>query len=144
MRKLLLPLFFGFFLGLLLPAISEANFCSPGDKAMVQWHGSNYPATVLSAKGGNKCFIHYDGYGSNWDEWVGPGRIQITSSLSGAAPGSVLVGGPGFQVGNPVQVLWGGKWWPAHVLQMRGNELYIHYNGYGNKWNEWVGPSRYR
>ena len=45
------------------------------EKVKVQWKGQWYPATVLKVEG-NKCFIHYDGYGSNWDEWVGLGRIK--------------------------------------------------------------------
>lgn len=149
MKKLFLFSLLGITLGLLSPSpgysLSTGTLCGAGDKAQVLWHGNWYPATVLSAKV-NKCFIHYDGYGRNWDEWVGPSRIQITSSLGrGIIPkNSAVVDIPGYQIGSPVQVLWGGKWWPAQVLQVRGNDLYIHYNGYGNKWNEWVGPNRYR
>jgi RNA binding activity-knot of a chromodomain. len=133
-----------FLVNFIFPAVATARICSPGDKAQVKWRGTWYPATVINAQG-NKCYIHYDGYGNSWDEWVGPGRIQITSSMAGGIqPGSVVVGNTGYQVGSPVQVLWGGKWWPARVKQVRGDQLYIHYNGYGNKWDEWVGPDRYR
>jgi len=141
--------FFTLFLGgaawlasaLAYPALASAqSICAPGDKAQVLWNGSWYPATVRRARGGN-CFIHYDGYGNNWDEWVGPNRIRV------ATGNSVVVGAPpavAIQEGAAVQVLWGHRWWPAHVLQAKGNRLFIHYDGYGNNWDEWVGPARYR
>src|SRR5579885_2227238 len=75
--------------------------CSPGDTAQVLWKGTWYPATVLKAKG-TECFIHYTGYGSNWDEWVGPDRIKVT----GSAPAPVAAAS--FSEGDAVQVLWKG------------------------------------
>ena len=42
---------------------------------MVEWHGSWYAAEVLQ-RSGSKYFIHYQGYGANWDEWIGPERIR--------------------------------------------------------------------
>jgi RNA binding chromodomain-containing protein len=139
MKKLILAAILGLLL-LPLPALALGNgVCVPGDKAQVLWHGTWYPATVLKAQG-THCYIHYEGYGNNWDEWVGPGRIQVVSS----GPRPPLIGVARFQPGDPVQVLWGSKWWPAHVLRVKGYQLYIHYDGYGNNWDEWVGPERYR
>ncbi len=46
-----------------------------GVSVKVNWKGSWYPATVLKAANG-KYLIHYTGYESSWDEWVGPGRIK--------------------------------------------------------------------
>ncbi len=43
-----------------------------------------------------------------------------------------------------VEVLWGGRWWAAEVLQVRGNQYYIHYTGWGNTWDEWVTDCRIR
>jgi hypothetical protein len=42
---------------------------------MVEWHGTWFPATVLS-RDGPRFRIHYTGYDSNWDEWVGLDRIR--------------------------------------------------------------------
>ncbi len=133
-----IPLILAVFL--FFPAFAEAKLCHPGDQLQVLWHGNWYPATALKGSGG-RCFIHYNGYGSNWDEWVGPGRLRVTGA--GANPVPVVVGS-NFQAGDAVQVLWGGKWWPAQVLKAKGNKLYIHYDGYGSNWDEWVGPARYR
>ncbi len=46
-----------------------------GQTVKVLWKGTWYPATVLKANNG-KYLIHYKGFGSNWDEWVGTGRIK--------------------------------------------------------------------
>ena len=48
---------------------------------MVEWHGSYWPATALRTEG-NRSFIRYDGYGSEWDEWVGPDRTARFSPPS--------------------------------------------------------------
>lgn len=50
---------------------------APGTAVMVKWKGSWWPAHVMQVgPQGNRWFIHYDGYSSSWDEWVGPGRIR--------------------------------------------------------------------
>jgi len=46
--------------------------------------------------------------------------------------------------GDAVNVLWKGKWYPATVLKASGEKCYIHYNGYDNSWDEWVGNNRIR
>jgi hypothetical protein len=43
-----------------------------------------------------------------------------------------------------VEVLWGGSWWPAEVLERRGKLTKIHYTGWGSEWDEWVQPARLR
>ncbi len=30
------------------------------------------------------------------------------------------------------------QWLEAQVTKIRGNELYVHYNGWGNHWDEWI------
>ncbi|MEO5358158.1 MAG: hypothetical protein H7844_12800 [Nitrospirae bacterium YQR-1] len=53
----------------------SSGLYSAGDPVDVKWKGSWYPAHVLRASG-NQTYIHYDGYDSSWDEWVGPERIR--------------------------------------------------------------------
>jgi hypothetical protein len=45
------------------------------EHVMVEWHGTWFPAEVLS-RDGSRHFIHYSGYGPEWDEWVGPARLR--------------------------------------------------------------------
>src|SRR5688572_30525374 len=54
-----------------VPAASEYKV---GDRITVEWKGSGYPAKILSVNG-KFYFIHYDGYGSEWDETITKARI---------------------------------------------------------------------
>lgn len=47
-------------------------------------------------------------------------------------------------VGTPVQVEWRGTWWPAVVLGRRAEGWLVHYDGYGEEWDEVVDTSRIR
>lgn len=50
-----------------------------------------------------------------------------------------------FEAGDAVAVFWGSKWWPATVLRVIADDVWeIHYDGWGDKWNEMVGPDRMR
>jgi hypothetical protein len=53
--------------------------------------------------------------------------------------------GDRFAVGEPVAVEWGGRWWPALVRSSEGpGQWRIHYVGWGESWDESVGPERIR
>jgi hypothetical protein len=43
-----------------------------------------------------------------------------------------------------IEVAWGQSWWPAEILQVRGDKYLIHYTGYAASWDEWVGRDRIR
>jgi hypothetical protein len=58
-----------------------------GEHLFVEWHGSYWPATVLEGpprgsaatsteRAGERARIHYEGYGPEWDETVGPDRTK--------------------------------------------------------------------
>jgi hypothetical protein len=47
-------------------------------------------------------------------------------------------------VQNRVEVNWNGTWWAAEVVKTDGNRSYIHYIGWANSWDEWVGADRIR
>lgn len=42
------------------------------------------------------------------------------------------------------EVLWGGSWWRAEVLERRAGLIKIHYTGWGAEWDEWITPARLR
>lgn len=110
-----------------------------GERLFVEWRGSYWPAQVLSVQG-PKVRIHYEGYGSQWDETVGLDRLKQlrTPTIQRPAVGQLAVG-------DPIQVRWGGRWWPATVIRLGGQGRYgIHYDGYGPEWDEVVGLDRIR
>ncbi len=112
---------------------AQAQVCSVGDQADVLWKGKWYAASVTRVnENQSRCFIHYTGYGNNWDEWVGGDRIRVKSH------------GAAFRAGDPVLVRWKGKWYPASVLKVRGDQYRIHYDQYDNSWDEWIGADRIR
>jgi hypothetical protein len=43
-----------------------------------------------------------------------------------------------------VEVLWGGSYWAAEILEVRGSQYRIHYTDWGSEWDEWVERSRVR
>jgi len=53
----------------------EVSAWKPREEVEVEWHGSWWPAVVLE-KRGDRFLVHYEGYGSDWDEVVGPDRIR--------------------------------------------------------------------
>lgn len=97
-------------------------------KAEVLWGSTWYAAQVLEEKDG-KFFIKYDGYGDNWNEWVGKDRIRFL----GLPPAR-----------RQCEVEWHGTWFPAEVLKENEGKFYIKYDNYGDTWNEWVGKERIR
>lgn len=48
------------------------------------------------------------------------------------------------KVGKHIDVEWHGKWYPSSILAISGNRYKIHYDGYGNEYDEWVTYSRMR
>ena len=82
----------------------------------MNWKGDWYPAKVSKSEAG-RCFIAYDGYGREDDEWVGPDRLQI-------------------------KVNWKGEWYPAKVVSAQGDKFKIHYDGYASSDDEIVEVSR--
>ncbi|MBI2392223.1 MAG: hypothetical protein HYV09_21730 [Deltaproteobacteria bacterium] len=108
-----------------------ANGFAVGQRVQVEWKGSWWPAVVVQSQPG-LWFIHYEGYDNSWDEWVGPARIRVMP-----APGVRAVGAP-------VSVEWKGSWYPATILSIENGRYFVHYDGYDNSWDEWVGPERVR
>jgi len=54
--------------------------CAVGGQLDVLWNGSWYPATVEAGPNeSGQCQIGYDGYGDEWDEWVGADRMRPRS-----------------------------------------------------------------
>ncbi|MDF1564334.1 MAG: caspase family protein [Deltaproteobacteria bacterium] len=46
-----------------------------GEPVQVEWRGQWWPASILD-RTGERYLIRYDGYGTEWDEWVGEARIR--------------------------------------------------------------------
>lgn len=56
-------------------SVADMSQLKVGDTVNVLWKGQYYAATIMQTEP-DRCFVHYNGYGSSWDEWVTPGRIK--------------------------------------------------------------------
>jgi hypothetical protein len=123
-----------------------------GDHVMVEWEGKIYPAMIVEVSGPGKVKVHYDGYDEIWDEVVPRSRIR------GFVEGAVTMPEPPekvrrtaveaaktnqHKIGDRVMVDWHAHYYPALIVGVVGPERYrIHYEGYGNEWDENVGAER--
>ncbi|MBK8255382.1 MAG: hypothetical protein IPK82_22325 [Polyangiaceae bacterium] len=123
-----------------------------GDHVYVDWEGNEYPAVIIVAVSPTKYKVHYDGYDSMWDETVP--RDRIKGLVEGAArhpepPAKVRAKAlqaaqtNRYKVGDRVRVEWHGQLYQATISSVVGTERYrVHYDGYGNEWDETVDSSR--
>ena len=54
-------------------------------KVQIAWSGTWYQGTVLKQSGQN-YLVSYDGYSSQWNEWVGPERLRFQGNPVYYAP----------------------------------------------------------
>jgi hypothetical protein len=78
---------------------------------------------------------------------VAPTEVAVAPVTSGkvieAEDRSVLRRTRGAE-GAPVEVEWHGRWWPAVVVEQIGERFLVHYEGYGDNWDEVVTGDRIR
>ncbi len=98
-----------------------------GKEVTVVWGGKSSRAKVLKVDADFLLVASGDG-GRGKEEWVLSNRIVPEAK----APVAVA------------EVKWEGEWYPAHVLQTKGDKYYITYVGYDSSWDEWVGKDRIR
>ena len=100
------------------------------DYAECSWKDQWYKVQVTAAKDG-RLRVHYLGWGAEDDEWVEPGRLRAPPALP-------------VKTGSPCEVEWHGKWWKAKVVASDEAFAFVHYDGYGPEWDEWVTGKRLR
>ncbi len=123
-----------------------------GDKVLVEWEKNVYPAVILETQGTTKFKVHYEGYDALWDELVPRDRVK------GLAEGTIVHPEPPpkvrakalaaaqtniYKIGDRVRVEWHGTMYPAVIVGIVGQERYrIHFEGYGDEWDDTVGLTR--
>lgn len=140
----------------LVAALAAAPGCSRsydvGDHVLVEWEGQEYPAMIIEVPQAGKVRVHFDGYDEMWDQTVNRSRIK------GRVEGPVEIPEPPekvrrtaveaaktnqYKIGERVKVQWHNHYYPAVIIGVVGPERYrIHYEGYGNEWDENVGRDR--
>ncbi len=123
-----------------------------GDHVLVEWEGNVYPAHIKDVPRPGKVKVHYDGYDDIWDELIPRSRIK------GRVKGQVTIPDPPekvrrtavnaaktnqYKIGDRVKVEWHHTYYSAVIVGIVGPERYrVHYEGYGNEWDENVGRER--
>lgn len=102
-----------------------------GQRVKVLSTGQWYDATIINVSNDNQYYVHYEGWGNNFDEWVTVDRVQFINGY-GVGP---------LQIGQQVKVLQNGTWYDARILQINNNQYYVEYIGYGGE-KEWVSFDR--
>lgn len=63
------------------PAQQASPLCNAGQAVSVLYAGQWYPAKVLKGPDAmGTCLVSYDGFGSNWDEWVKGSRMRAATA----------------------------------------------------------------
>jgi hypothetical protein len=93
-----------------------------------EWEGKWWLAQIIDIRE-DEWKVHYINYDESWDEWVDKSRLR--------EPVGIAV-----KPRDRMEVEWGGKWWKAEVIEIMGDFAFIHYDGYGSEWDEWVTKER--
>lgn len=95
---------------------------------------SEQPGTNVSGAAG--------GFGSEFGEALLTGSFQADDAVPaqpGAAQKPVIHGSP---APGALLIEWGKRWYPAEILETKGDKALIRYVGYDSSWDEWVGGER--
>jgi hypothetical protein len=93
--------------------------------------GAWYRARVLDASADGRVRVTYGGYAHDQDEWL-PGedvRPYVPAAMA---------------VGAAVEAEWHGRWYAATVRASERGIQHVHYDGFGDAWDEWVSSRRVR
>jgi hypothetical protein len=71
---------------------------------------------------------------------VAGGGVAVAGGPSSSSHSLLDARGPG----DEIDVQWHGSWWPAVILDRRGQRWLVHYDGYGDDADEVVGDDRIR
>ncbi|WP_435356434.1 Tudor-knot domain-containing protein [Emticicia sp. SJ17W-69] len=101
-----------------------------GERVMVDYGGEDYMGFIEGADANNKFNVRFYSYTNNETDWVEAARLKSFSCAKD------------LPIGTKVQALSGvdKKWYPAKVIQKFSCLHYIHYDGYGSEWDEWISP----
>jgi len=124
-----------------------------GDRVLVEWEGDVYPAVILEVPGPGEVKVHYEGYDEMWDEDIPrsriKGRVEPDNVPKPDPPEKVrrtamrAAKTNRYKIGDRVKVQFQHHYYPAVIVGIVGPEKYrVHYEGYGNEWDENVATDR--
>ena len=111
---------------------AQSRRARQGERVEAEWNEKWYRAEIIESSG-DRCKVHYVGYGNEWDEWVTADRIRDFRPDRLAE-------------GTWIEVKWpkDQKWYKAKVLRSWYGLAFVHYEGFASEWDEWVNPDLIR
>ena len=120
----------GFSPDFVMSTASGPHTARMGEHVMGQSEGKWWKAEVLNEKDG-KLFVTWPGWTRSYDEWLSADRIQAFTPKT-------------FPIGAAVQAEWRGHWYDGRVVKTDLGLHLIHYDGYPEGDDEWIGLERLR
>lgn len=102
-----------------------------GETIEVRYNGRWYRAIVLERRANGQAFVRYAGFNHLFDEWVGADRVRAYTPVV-------------YPVGAAVEARWRRRWYEARVVEVRASLHKIHYTGWSDAYDEWVGSDKLR
>ncbi len=65
-----------------------------------------------------------------------------TKSSNNSSNTSTAASDGAYKVNDKVSIEENGKWYPGYIMEVKGDQYKIHYDGYDPKYDTWVGTSR--
>jgi hypothetical protein len=128
--------------------ITERTVIAVGERVEAYSVSSWYDARVLAVGADGRIRVHYEGWSTNWDEFVSRDRVRVFGSHAEGAvtvPGVALEANATLNGGDPVWGFSQGQWWRAEIVRpSEGGRYEVRYIGYEQRWNESLGVDRLR
>lgn len=110
----------------------------PGAPVLIQKNGQWLPGTVVTPEANGFAVVNYDGFGPEWNERVGPDRLNPRETAAASTARD-------FKVGDKILVKSQNRLLLGTVVsQLAADSWRVHYDGYGPEIAENVGPDRIR
>jgi hypothetical protein len=103
-----------------------------GDKLDGEDNGQWYQVTILEVKDG-KYFIKWDNYSDSYNQWITGDKLRKRAKTS-----------IGFNVGDKLEGIDLGVWYPVTILEVKDGKYKIHWDGYDDSYDKWVNASELR
>lgn len=110
--------------------VSKKKSARIGERVLVNYEGQDWLGFITSVNKDGLFKVRFYSYTNDETDWVESSRIKPFTCKKN------------FAVGASVKVYYKDdqKWYPATVVKKFSCLHYIHYEGFGKEWDEWVSP----
>lgn len=161
------------FLLLVVGSIAAVDY-SAGEMVEVRWGDKWYPAVVIAKDGNSYRVQYMGAAADRGQEWVIPGKVRSATVAKNdddaeakadgdegkeaeeddempvakaPAPAAEVKAAPtpgAWRVGDRVEGLSYGAWYPASVIEAGDRKWKVHYDGFGSGSDEWLSKEKIR